>query len=80
MTDLSPRALAWQGMLPVDALWLDPDLLGESALRQRVLALWSPDCVADRLHGGVLLRFSTPRRLEARAAPGVLLCRADRVL
>ena len=72
---LRPRALSWRGTIPADALWLDPDLLGEAEVRDRVLALWQPGCAADRLAGGVLLRLPSPQRMRAEQAPGLVLQR-----
>ena len=45
----------WRGHVRIDAVWIDPALIGEPEMRRRALRLWSPGAQLRHLSGGVLV-------------------------
>jgi hypothetical protein len=60
----------WRGSYEVSALWIDRRAVDAS---ERVLALWRPGVTVSGIEGGWLVRLDRPRRLDAGAAPGLVL-------
>ncbi len=70
---LKPRAHLHRGTVEVAALWFDPELLGPSEARARVLAAWTPGASVFELACGFLLRLPAPRRMACAGTPGLPL-------
>lgn len=74
------RHPVFEGSQPVQALWFDTALLGETEARRRVLEAWEHGARAWRLHDGYLVAWSQARRMLCAHAPGLPLCRHAGVL
>ncbi len=80
MTAVRPRALVHRGCVAASGILLERSLLGEGGMRLRALAVWEPDARVLEVEGGLVIRFSRPRPLDAGLAPGHLLLEAGEIL
>lgn len=74
------RRPLYEGMQRIHALWFDNELIGETAVRQRVLAHWTPGSRLHRVHGGMLLLLGVPRPAHCAHIDGLPLCEENGVL
>lgn len=70
-----PRRTIHRGVVEASAIFVDASIVGAEQASRRTVAAWVPGATVHRVGSALLVRLPSPRWIDTRRAPGLLLVR-----